>query len=126
MTVKTKELLSEREAAGYFWKLLELNAVPIITWELDGKISSANDTFLDLIGYSRNEVEAGKINWKTITPEEYAVLDEECIEQLQYNTMADPYEKKYIRKNGGMVKVRLYNALLNPELQQGVAIVIPL
>lgn len=126
MAVAIKDALTEKQASGYFWKLFELNAVPIITWELNGKITHANDAFLDMLGYNRKEFDEGRINWKAITPSEYAVLDEDCIEQLKLTAIADPYEKRYIRKNGAFVKVRLYNAMLDTSQNSGVGIIIPI
>lgn len=126
MTVKTKEGLSEKQSADFFWKLLDLNAFPIIIWELDGRIDQANNAFLKLLGYSRRELEEGKINWKEMTPSEFRYLDERCVEQLRTKETADPFEKKYKRKDGTLVKVRLYNVKLERGDNFGVGVIIPL
>lgn len=126
MVVKTKEQLSEKQAAGYFWKLLELNAFPIITWELNGKITHANDAFLEMLGYTRREFDEGRINWKEITPSEFAHLDEQCIQQLKAHAIAKPFEKKYKKKDGTLIRVRLFNAMLGPSESHGVGIIIPI
>jgi PAS domain S-box-containing protein len=125
MTVKTKEQLSEKQAAGYFWKLFELNAVPMTTWDLNGKITNANNAFLELIGYSRRELEEQKVDWRNITPTESVKLDEKCIQQLKEKGIAEPYEKKFIRKDGTLVKARIYVATLKPGEDHGVGIVMP-
>jgi PAS domain S-box-containing protein len=124
MATKTKDLLSEKQAAGYFWKVFEMNAVPMLTWEFNGKITNANDAFLELIGYSRRDFEDGKINWRNITPHEYATLDEKCIQQLKDTGRSEPFEKKYLRKDGTLVKVRLYNAMLERGIDHGVGIIL--
>lgn len=126
--VKTNEKLSDQKAAAYFRRLYEMNAVPIIIWDREGHITQVNDIFLSLLGYSRKDFEDGLINWKQMTPPdpEYAKLDEECINQLKTKTIALPYEKKYITKNGQSIRVRLYNAVIEPNDNVGIAIVIPL
>lgn len=50
--------IPQDQAAGYFWKLLELNVFPIITWNFDGEITNANEAFLNMIGYSREEFDS--------------------------------------------------------------------
>lgn len=124
MTTKTKEEITEKQAAGYFWKLVELNAVPIITWDLNGQISHANNAFLDMLGYSRKEFEDKGINWKEISLSGCESVDEHCIHQLKQHDIAEPFEKKYRRKDGTSIKVRLYNAVLEAGQSHGIAIVL--
>jgi PAS domain S-box-containing protein len=69
---------SDRDSV-YLQQLMDFNVVPIITWSYDGGVLTANDAFLDLIGYTRDEMNSGKINWRSLTPPEYLPLDENCI-----------------------------------------------
>jgi PAS domain S-box-containing protein len=104
--------------------LMDFNVVPIIIWSFDGNVLSANDAFLDLIGYSRTEMDAGKINWRALTPPEYLPLDEHCIQELEKFPIATPYVKEYFRKDGSRVAIRLFNGC-DPEVPgQGVAMII--
>lgn len=121
-----EHIISQEQAAGFFLRLMELNVIPIITWETNGEISNANLIFLDMLGYTQTDFEEGKVNWRTITPPAFLYLDEHCIEQLKKNTIAEPYEKKYIRKNGTLMNVRLYVATWKPGETKGVAMVLPL
>ncbi|HSX03310.1 MAG TPA: PAS domain-containing protein [Rhabdochlamydiaceae bacterium] len=122
---KRKTLL--HEAAENFWALMEMNVVPIITWTFDGKVTTANDAFLELIGYSRDDFEKRKVSWKDITPSEYHHLDERCISELHSERIAPPYEKEFIRKDKKKVKVRLHNATHDLGVsRKGVAIIIGL
>lgn len=125
MATKTKEVLSEKETSGFFWKLLDLNAFPISIWELDGKIDQANDAFLKLLGYTRRELEEGKIDWRALTPTEFRYLDERCVQQLKTQEIADAFEKKFIRKDGTLVKVRVYAAKLERGDNFGVGVLVP-
>lgn len=124
MATKTKESISEKQAAGFFWRMFEMNAVPMAIWDFNGHFKDANQALLDLLGYTRKEFDEGKINWRDITPEKYRSLDEKCIQQLKSKATAAPFEKEYKRKDGSLVKVRLYNALLDPSDNSGVGIII--
>ena len=51
--------LAERDAK--FRGIYHSNIVPIAFWNCDGCITNANDAYLRLIGYSRSELEEGKL-----------------------------------------------------------------
>jgi PAS domain S-box-containing protein len=120
------EKIADATAAQFFWYLQDFNAIPVITWGSKGEILTVNDAYLDLIGYSRDDFEKGRINWKEITPKNYLPLDEKCIKELEHQEIATVYEKEYVRKDGSNVKVRLYNARAQGSENQCVAAIIKL
>ena len=75
-------------------------------------ISEANDIFLKLAGYNRENIKAGRLNWLDLTPPEYATLDGHAHEEeLQFGACA-PYEKELIRKDGTRVAIQVVTAIL--------------
>jgi PAS domain S-box-containing protein len=112
------------QAAVYLNHLMAFNVVPILTWSHDGGILSANDAFLSLIGYTRQDLEEGKINWKALTPAHYLPLDEHCMRQLESAPIADPYVKEYVRKDGSRVPVWLFNGRHPDAPLQGIAMIV--
>lgn len=126
MAIKTKEAISEKQAASYFRKMMEQNVIPVAYWDFDGHFLDANDALLNLLGYTRKDLEDGKLNWKTITPHEFTNVDQQITQQLKARGVSEPFEKKYKCKDGSLIKVRLYNILLEKTDHRGVGIVIPL
>ena len=59
---QTEEALRESEAR--YRRIYESNMLGIIFWDLDGNIFEANDAFLNIAGYTRQDLQAGKIRWK--------------------------------------------------------------
>ena len=47
----------------------------IVSGEFD-RIPEVNDAFLELVGYSREDLAAGRLHWPDLTPPEYAALDD--------------------------------------------------
>jgi PAS domain S-box-containing protein len=80
--------------------------------EIGGAILDANDSFLNMIEYSREELEHGDLHWDRLTPPEYARRDMEAIKELLERGMVTPYEKEYFTKSGARVRVRRGGALL--------------
>jgi formate hydrogenlyase transcriptional activator len=75
-------------------------------------ISEANDTFLELIGYSRKDFLEGRLIWPDLTPAEYNVQDEFAHEEGLRFGACSPFEKEFIRKNGTRVPVLITTAVL--------------
>ena len=73
----------------------------------------ANDAFLNMLGYTRNDLESKKLNGQEITPEEYLDISNWAVAQLKEHGVCPPFEKRYNKKNGGTVSVLMGSALLD-------------
>src|ERR1700736_4429281 len=56
-------------------RLVEANIAGIFTWDLEGRILEANDAFLRIIGYQRDDLATGRLRWTDLTPPEWLKLD---------------------------------------------------
>jgi PAS domain S-box-containing protein len=76
------------------------------------RVPEVNDAFLDLVGYSREDLLAGRLNWPDLTPPEYGPLDELAHEEGLRFGACTPFEKELIRKDGTRVPVLVATAVL--------------
>jgi len=83
----------------------------IVSGEFD-RIPEANDAFLELVGYSREDLQAGRLHWPELTPPEYLALDELAHEEGLRFGACTPFEKELIRKDGTRVPVLVATAVL--------------
>jgi PAS domain S-box-containing protein len=83
----------------------------IISGEFD-QIPDVNDAFLDIIGYTREDVESGHITWADLSPVEYAPLDELAHEEGLRFGACTPYEKELVRKDGVRVPILIATAVV--------------
>ena len=59
------------------------------------RIVDANDEFLAMVGHDRAELQAGALNWRTMTPPEFAHLDDAGIRQaVSSGGFTVPYEQQ--------------------------------
>jgi PAS domain S-box-containing protein len=93
---------------------------------LDGRVLEANDAFLHLVGHDRDHLVSGRIRWTDLTPPEWRERDRRALAELSSNTIAQPYEKEFSRKDGSRVSVLVGGALLEEGSNEGVAFVVDL
>jgi PAS domain S-box-containing protein len=110
-----------------FRSIFELNIVPLLYWQADGSVTDGNDAYLQLVGYSREELKSGKIRWDRMTPVEDRHLDQEALEELKNGSQfVTPFEKHYRRKNGTLVPVLIGAAAFPGFTDRGVAFAVDL
>lgn len=108
-------------------RLVEANIIGIFIWELDGRILEANDLFLQMLGYTREDLAHGRLHWTALTPPEWLALDEgRYVPELQQSGTVQPYEKEFWRKDGNRVPVLIGVAGFEGSSTQGVAYVLDL
>src|SRR5262245_36762006 len=116
--------LAEREAR--IRRLFDANIIGIFMWDFDGGTLDANDAFLRMIGYDRDDLAALRIRWTDMTPPEWREVTEEMTRKLKMHGQAGPFEKEYFRKDGSRVPVLLGAATFEPGGNEGVAFVLDL
>jgi PAS domain S-box-containing protein len=94
-------------------RLREANVLGVLVASEGGSIHEANDAFLGIVGYTRQDFEAGRITWDAITPPEWAHADDEAVEQMGRTGAFRPYEKEYLHRDGHRVPVLIGAALLD-------------
>ncbi len=116
--------LEEREAK--IRRLVEANIVGIFIWNLEGEIIEANEAFLHLLGYSREDLVSGRLRWTDLTPAEWRDRNQRAVEEIKATGTVQPNEKEYFRKDGSRVPVLVGAAIFEGSKDEGVAFVLDL
>jgi PAS domain S-box-containing protein len=104
-------------------QLVELNLLGVMFWDVDGTVLDANDAFLDVVGYSREDLLAGRVNWRSMTPPEHLPKSEDSLNKMRRNS-SDTIEKEYIRADGTRVPVLLGGVMFQDSSDLGVSFVV--
>ncbi|NOJ40969.1 PAS domain S-box protein [Bradyrhizobium australiense] len=107
-------------------RLVDANIVGIIIWDLEGHILEANDAFLHMLGYDREDLASGRVNRTDLTPPEWRYRDARTVEELKRMGTVQPFEKEYFRKDGSRVPVLLGGTMLEQSPNHGVSFVLDL
>ena len=109
---RVREQLVREETEKRFQRLLHSNIIGAIQSDLNGHLVEANDAFLAMLGYSRQEFAAGALHNAGLTPVEWIERDIKAMEQLRQSGSATPFEKEMLRKDGSRLPIVLGLVLL--------------
>ena len=116
--------LAERETR--IRRLVDANIIGIVIWNLDGQILDANDAFLRIVGYDREDLLSGRLSWRRLTPPEWRARSEQSVQEVRMTGTSLPFEKEYFRKDGSRVSAMMGSASFEESGNQGVAFVLDL
>ena len=116
--------LQQREAK--IRRLVDANIVGIFIWDFEGRILEANDAFLRIIGYDRDDLAAGALRWTDLTPPDRRERNEQWVREHKASGLRAPIEKEYFRKDGSRVPVLLAAATFDESETEGVGFVLDL
>ncbi|GHO82529.1 hypothetical protein KSZ_05350 [Dictyobacter formicarum] len=88
------------------------------------QIVDANDTFLRMTGYTREDLRAGNMNWRHMTPSEYLDRTFEAHQELATQQSLTPFEKEYVCQDGSRLPVLVGAVVLPHQPRQAIAFVL--
>ncbi|MGO4764942.1 AAA family ATPase [Cupriavidus sp. 2KB_3] len=116
--------VAEREAK--IGRLVDANIIGIVVWRGEGTILDANEAFLCMVGYEREELVSGRVGWDDLTPPELRQINHHAQAEVERTGHAQPFEKAYVRKDGSRVPVIVGLATFGAGRKEGVAFVLDL
>ncbi len=116
--------LADRE--GKIRRLVDANIIGIFIADREGRILEANDAFLRILGYDREDLVSGRVRWTELSPPEWRERDILTLAELNSTGIVQPFEKEYLRKDGSRVPVLVGAALFKEGGDEGLAFVLDL
>jgi PAS domain S-box-containing protein len=108
-------------------RLVDANIIGIFIFDADGRIVEANDAFLKIAGYDREDLKSGRLRRTDLAPAEYSDRDE-CSSPPEPNQTGSlrPTETEYSRKDGSRVPVLVGAAPFEDRGKEGIQFVLDL
>ena len=113
-----------RESDMRLRRVIDSNMIGIVFGNDEGRITEANEAFLQLAGYTREDLVADGISWAALTPVEFHTRQLQAIEEVRANGRCTPFEVDLIRRDGRRVPVLVGGARLSARRREGVAFVL--
>jgi PAS domain S-box-containing protein len=127
MSLENSRLYRElQEQEAQIRRLVDANIIGMVHFTVDGRIHEANDAFLAMVGYDREDLVGGHVHWREITPDAWHAADAQALAELAATGSCVPFEKEYVRKDGSRVPVLVGAAVFEGRQDEGVAFVLDL
>src|ERR1700761_4511892 len=107
-------------------RLVESNLIGIFAWNREETITEANEAFLRMVKYDREDLASGRLQLRNLSPPEWCDRDEQALSELKASGVFKPYEKEFLRKDGGRVPVLFSGAFSGDSESGGVAFILDL
>jgi PAS domain S-box-containing protein len=99
-----------------FRKIFESKLIGFFIWDSAQKIVQANEIFLNMIGYSHEDVEQHRIDRKTFTPTELLTREFISVNGIETRMATEPHEIELITKDNGRIPVLMGTADIGDDL----------
>jgi PAS domain S-box-containing protein len=109
----------ERAGQERLNRIIDSSIIGIARGRLSEPVRAANQAFLGLLGFTREDLAAGRIDMEQLTPPEYREKSTLAYRALRERGVCPAFEKEYFRKDGTRIPVLVGMALLNPTETNG-------
>ena len=116
--------VADREAK--IRRLVDANVIGIVMWNLEGAIVGANEAFLRMVQYDREDVASGRMRWTDLIPPEWHDRAQRALAEVKATTTVQPFEEELFRKDGSRVPVLIGAASFEGSDNEGVSFVLDL
>ena len=116
--------VADRE--GKIRRLVDANIIGIFIADREGRFLEANDAFLRIVGYDREDLVSGHVRWTELSPPEWRERDVLIQAELSSTGVVQPFEKEYFRKDGSRVPVLIGAAMFKEGGDKRLAFVLDL
>jgi len=120
------DITEQKRIEARFRRLVDSNVQGVFFWNTNGETTGANDAFLRMVGYTREELDAGSIRWADMTPPELVEQDQRALRELATRGVCEPFEKEFIRRDGSRVPILVGPAMFEDNQSEGFCFVLDL
>lgn len=111
-----------RESEAKLRRIADSGIVGVFYWTMSGTVTDANAEFLRMLGQSEEDLRAGRLNWRALTPAEWASADASKVAELREHGVTVNWEKEFAVTDGRRVPVLIGAALLDGSTDRGLAV----
>jgi PAS domain S-box-containing protein len=122
----TQMSAAKSAAETRFARLADCGILGVLIANLDGRVLEVNESLVDMLGYSREEILGGRLLWRDVTPTEWRSVDRHAVEQLTTSGVASLREKEYLHKDGRRIPVLVGSAMLEGTARDSISFVLDL
>jgi PAS domain S-box-containing protein len=120
------DITEQKRIEARFRRLVDSNVQGVFFWNVNGETTGANDAFLRMVGYTREDLDSGRVRWPDMTPPEMVEQDRRALAELATTGVCEPFEKEFIRRDGSRVPILIGPAMFEDNKDEGFCFVLDL
>src|SRR5690606_14267664 len=109
-----------RASEERFRRVVESNMIGIAFWDEKGPILDANDALIEMAGRTREELEAGRLDWREMVAPEQLPRHERGLAEIRVNGRSSAIESELVRPDGTRVPILCAGSSLGSDPTTGV------
>src|SRR5260370_29653258 len=95
--------------------LVESNIFGVVVVDIDGRFYEANDRFVQMVGYSKEELLSGEVTWQQLNLPEYQEATAQAVGAVLSTGAIYPYEKEHLNKDRSRAPVLIAGATVETK-----------
>ena len=120
------EAAAARRSENRLRRLEQSNLIGVFFSGLNGRVTDGNEEFLRLLGCTREDLEAGRVNWQEVTVPEHRPRDEQAVEELHRCGVCTPFEKDHVLRDGRRIPVLMGCASVDQDADECIGFLLDL
>jgi len=114
-----------QESLSLFRSVFENSLLPIFFWNTEDRLVDTNQAAVDLLGYTREDCQQGRVTWRSIVPSDCQTVVAGMHQKLTNGGAAATFEIEFLRSNDeGRILTQIVAAFLPGRKDMGVAFVL--
>jgi PAS domain S-box-containing protein len=127
ISIRQRAQEEQRKSERKFRMLSDSNVIGIMAGDTTGALQECNRAFLEMLGYTQEDLDSGILRWDlTHPPEIVSELNPRIARALQEKGVFGPIEMEQLRKDGTRVPVMLGLAALDEGANRAVGFLVDL
>jgi len=95
--------------------LVESNIFGVVVVDIDGRFYETNDRFVQMVGYSKEELLSGAVTWQQLNLPEYQEATAQAVGAVLSTGAMYPYEKEHLHKDGSRAPILIAGAMIDQK-----------
>jgi len=104
--------------------LVESNIFGVVVVDIDGRFYEANDRFVQMVGYSKEELLTGAVTWLQLNLPEYQEVTAQAVGAVLSTGAMYPYEKEHLHKDGSRAPILIAGAMIDQERELVLVVIL--
>ncbi|MBE7176182.1 MAG: PAS domain S-box protein [Mucilaginibacter polytrichastri] len=110
-----KAMKMAKSSQNKFRRIFDSQLIGMVLFNYDGTLTDANQTFITMLGYTRQDVARKKLQWNELTPPSFQQQTANMNKTLKARGENNAYEMQMIRKDGRRIDVMIGAAALHDD-----------